>query len=88
MTRLAVRDLRRPCAEEGREGGSTGGAEGDQSRPSTSAPSYSCVSLIILTFAKSCARLVTVLGGRPTIVLFAYAHPFAIPTLLGRCVAF
>lgn len=53
IARLAARDLRRPCAEEGREGGSTEGAEGDQSRPSTSAASYTCVSLIILPFSQN-----------------------------------
>lgn len=53
IPRLAARDLRRACAEEGREGGSTGGAEGDQSRPSTSAESYPRISWIILPLSQN-----------------------------------
>lgn len=53
IPRLAARDLRRPCAEEGREGESTGAAEGDQSRSSTSAESYARVSLIVLAFSQN-----------------------------------
>jgi len=42
----------------------------------------------IALLAKSRARLVTILGRPPTIVFFAHAHPFAIPTLLRRCITF